>query len=107
MSAMPIPPTELGRLSPEERDIAARMKRAEANAKPVREPDRFAEIHVNVGGRQSSLEVECFGRWTQAFPESREQPGEAGGFIVDRVEYQGMDITDLFTKDQLDELASA
>jgi hypothetical protein len=95
MSAIPEPVSELGRLSAAEKAL-----------KP-READRYAEVHVNVGGKQSSLEVECYGRFVPSLPGSRETPPEAGGFIVDRVEYCGADITDLFTEEQMHALSRA
>lgn len=71
---------------------------------PHVEPHHFASVTIKVGRVEGEIEVECHGPITPAFPPSREQPGERGGFQLEAVKYEGTYITHLFSEAQLEEL---
>jgi hypothetical protein len=68
-------------------------------------PAHYADVHIEVGGKLSVIEVEVHGTRLAAFPGGREQPREPGGFVLERVVYEGHDITFLFTQKQLEKMA--
>lgn len=66
-------------------------------------PAHFADVHISVGRHHTTLEVEVYGTRWPMIPATRSSPAE-GGFALDRVEYNGQDITHLFDDDQLQAL---
>ena len=74
-------------------------------ARAVQPPNGgWASVYTRVGKCESEIEVELHGRWTAAYPQTREQPGERGGFIIEEVKYEGTYLTHLFSDNQLEEL---
>lgn len=95
MSAVPAssPANELqGSLSPQEK------------AQQGPEPHHYADVSIRVGIAYTTIEVEVFGKVVPGFRGSRETPAERGGFVLDHVEFEGMDITAIFDNNTLDEI---